>query len=687
MKLKEDIEVSRINDTTNQENLDQEHKNNLAKILEELGKKRREERLSMEVLEEESDEEIETNFAIPRYRNMAKAIEQFVVLDSNLVTCGAGLEILSILPGYDLCQVVLHPPADSTREGIDDLLLEQGLKSCDFHIFRVERSRGQQKAIIVMDVQLGMTMAAVGFEVHHGGLLSTGTMQESQPVLTLTWDIVNEKQNDSTLALATLYDALDCSQGVLMETCCILTPDTGSSTDKVSIVVEFDSWDNVFKTADEMEKKHSKDIPSLALSLPSRYQYSIQIPRVQYLAQKNQWESLSSTKDKHKSGIHFVIGVKVVVIQIQGEDRDSVGALRVRIEKLAGGEALEGSYWHHSFASMVDSQFFFQQVTDTAEVHLRSDPDIRAVWVYGEPDNIDKARRMIRDEVHRRERIMTRTSLSEPSTEFFVRDGFGKLKELVGEDNVDLRITPKWSAITMRGGEEATHHLQRLLDESLIDNASEHPLKANAAACPICLTEVAFPEWLECGHAYCASCLIQFISAAEDSKAFPIVCVGDEAKCKVPISLPFIRRFLPHQSLKRLIEAAFATYLERNPTEFRYCKTPDCRQTYRRQTSKPVILTCPSCLAKTCSACGERHEKMTCEEYRILGDTEEQERLNNQLASKNGYKKCPSCSIWVEKTGGCNHMKCKCGAHICWTCLGIFTSSNIYDHMRTVHGH
>jgi len=688
---------SRTNEVSALENLDPDQINNLAEILEDLGKKRREERLSIEEwgesTDDEMDEEIETNFAIPRYRNVmdtAKAIEQFVVLESNLVTCGAGLEIRRILPGFDLCQVILQLPADYSRKKIEDFLLMRRLRKCDFHILRVERGRGMQKATIVMDVRLGkamITKSSGGFEVCPGGILATGKMQENKPVLTLIWDVDAVNEKDSARALAVLYDALGDSQGVLMETCYILTPDTGSSADKVTLAVEFNSWPDAFKAAREIKEKGSK-IPSLTCTLPIPYQYSIQISLAQYLAQSKQWLALTNTKDKDKAGIDITPGKRVVTIQIQGNDRISLGAARVRIEKLAGGEVLEGKYWHYSFASSADSQIFLQQVMDQTKVHLRSDPDIQALWVYGEPDNVDQARKIVRDEAHRRGQIMTRTSLSDASTEFFVRNGFGKLQELVGEDNVDLKMTSKWSAITMRGGEEATHHLQRLLAESLIDNALiKLRFRAEAATCPICLSEVAFPERLGCGHAYCSGCLIHFFTAAEESKSFPIVCMGNEAKCKVPISLPFIRRFLPHQSFKRLIEASFASYLERNPTEFRYCKTPDCRQTYRRQTSRPVVLNCPSCLAKTCSSCGEDHEKLTCEEYRRQRDPEEQERLNSQLASKNGYKRCPRCAIWVEKIGGCNHMSCKCGAHICWTCLGIFDTSTIYNHMRAAHGH
>ncbi|KAF7973109.1 hypothetical protein HWV62_16222 [Athelia sp. TMB] len=50
------------------------------------------------------------------------------------------------------------------------------------------------------------------------------------------------------------------------------------------------------------------------------------------------------------------------------------------------------------------------------------------------------------------------------------------------------------------------------------------------------------------------------------------------------------------------------------------------------------------------------------------------------------YKRCPRCSVPIEKIYGCNHITCICGQHFCYVC-GIGTSrSQIYGHIQSKHG-
>ena len=672
-----------------------ERLNGVSGMLEDLGRRRREQLQSLKQCSSHQQDELEEECMLeaevdqhPDSDDMTAIAD--IVLESNLVIYGPGLQIHQITPGYDLCQIFLQVPIGTTRTTIMEMLLKQGLSISDFHILRLEEMKKMIEVIIITTIQFGRRLERnrfafknrkVTFHVRRDAIWTSGSMKGVQPSLTLTWDSSPNKSSrrfSADIALASVYDRIFDTQGAQMETCCVLTPETGSTPNQVMLTVDFDDWDNALKAVHNFQENRPEGIPSFVATTPL-HQWSIAIPLSQFEAQTGRWLELSETQNK-EAQIKIKITNKNVIIYVHGGDMASAGALKVRVEKLARGEVLEGIYWHPSFANPEESTKLLGNISQTAQVHLSCHQVARTLVAYGESEKVDAARKMIKAEVDRREQVMTKTTLPDASDDFFVRGGFEKIKELVGEENVEWRITSRWSLIRMRGGEEATHHLRRLIKESLVARPNFH----NETTCPVCFTDTLYPEMLECGHGYCSGCINLFLKAAADNKKFPIACVGEDATCNVPIALPFIRRFLPHYTFKHLLESAFAAYLEQNPTQFRYCKTPDCRQTYRRQPAdRGASITCPSCFAKTCSSCSEDHENLTCEEYRIYRDPGEQERLNVELANTHGYKRCPRCAVWVEKTGGCNHMSCKCGAHICWICLGIFDAGEIYNHIAT----
>ena len=504
----------------------------------------------------------------------------------------------------------------------------------------------------------GLRKGRVEFEVRHA-IWSSG-----KPALTLTWPSEQRTTrrslaNSSQVALSTVYQTLRDSKGARMKNFQLSNPDVSSTADHVALTVEFDTWEHAQKTGREIGIIHPDETSPLRCRL---YQYSTQIPFAQYKAQKKQWLALEEeTPIKIK-----IVEKEMVTIEVDGMDRTVVAALNTRVEKLARGEVLAGSYWHPSFASSKDSAVFFRNITNASAVHLRYDSDIQALRLYGEPERVDQARRMIQDEVHRRDQVITETTLTDASVAFFMREGFGKLQDLVGEDKVDLKATKKRTTIITRGDEEAMHHLRRLLEESLVETSGAGH-RTDKPTCPVCLHEAPHPERLGCGHAYCPSCLSNLLTAAADNKTFPIECIGDNGTCNVPIALPFVRRFLPQHTFKNLVEAAFVSYLEKNPEEFQPCGTPDCIQAYRRRkSSKGVVVSCPSCFARTCS-CGIAHDNISCKDYEVQNSPELQERLANNLARRKGYRMCPRCKVWVEKVGGCDSMSCRCGSYAYWT--------------------
>ncbi|KAE9387162.1 hypothetical protein BT96DRAFT_948587 [Gymnopus androsaceus JB14] len=109
----------------------------------------------------------------------------------------------------------------------------------------------------------------------------------------------------------------------------------------------------------------------------------------------------------------------------------------------------------------------------------------------------------------------------------------------------------------------------------------------------------------------------------------------------------------------------------------------------RRDFNMHLIVSSNSLFMRFCppGRCHEDgHEGMTCDErQQARSDQVNNDELNAEWAGKTGVKKCPKCDVWIEKTEGCNHIECRCGAHICWRCMGTFDGTTIYAHMSAVH--
>ena len=428
------------------------------------------------------------------------------------------------------------------------------------------------------------------------------------------------------------------------------------------------------------------NFPPLRLFLSDPYQFTITLDEKQYISQRNQWTDLCGYRGREvKIQVKTIdkAGGRKVIITLTGCDKQAVGALKVRIENLAGGQRLDAAHWHPIFKSN-KGQDFLDSLYEKTGVYVWRDRKRDCLVIFGRSDTIEDAKLHIREEVKRISSEQT-IPLQKRALGFFIREGLPQMQALLGEENVTLDV--RSSVIVLRGAdlEEARHHLSQLMDKFL-DHASHSTVTSDDTSCPICYDVVSQPVEINCNHIYCSACLRHYILSTFDNHSFPLKCMGSDATCNNHFSLPLIRKFLPPQHFEQLMTAAFTSYLDRNSDTFKYCITPGCSQIYRA-TALPYELQCPSCFIKICSACHTKgHTGMSCIEKRQHKNLEEQEHLLRAWAGENNVKQCPSCQAWVEKVEGCHHINCRCGVHFCWICAGVFDANSIYDHMTRVHG-
>ena len=419
----------------------------------------------------------------------------------------------------------------------------------------------------------------------------------------------------------------------------------------------FSTWDEAHTAHTRLSDKRYFNQP-IRLQLYDPMYFTLLIPAEQYKAQKAQWDALTnSIKDKKACTLSVRDCDNFVRIRLSGSVKEATGALKVRVENLARGEKVEG--WHRSLG--ISGNPFVSRVYSKTGACLRADWKRQSLKVYGRSRAVEQAREMIKRELDRLAALDVTVVLARRSVGFFVREGIQQLKETLGENNV--RFVTSSRKITVSGGEEARHALDRLIKLSAnkrtpgLPNASQ-----GSQTCPICSDVISSPHQLGCGHTYCYACLHHLISSAVESDQLPLTCLGDEARCRVPIAIPTIQLFLPPTSFNRLLEVAFDAYIAKHPEVFKHCETPDCPQIYRavQAGAAPKTIHCPSCFSAVCNGCHEdAHGGLSC--ARARRKRAEQERLNDGwIASQNGrVKRCPQCNTPIEVSEGCNHIICR----------------------------
>ncbi|KAG9221039.1 hypothetical protein CCMSSC00406_0002361 [Pleurotus cornucopiae] len=416
------------------------------------------------------------------------------------------------------------------------------------------------------------------------------------------------------------------------------------------------------------------------LHLPEPLQYTSSIPLAQYSAQKSQWDSLAESI-KDAGACNFVVDKRaadVVRIRLLGKAKTAMGAFKVRIESLVAGEKIEG--WHLSFG--YPNNDFIQSIPRQTGGFLRADYRLKVLKAYGKPDVVNSIRVMVQSELQKPASREWSCTVRRQSVGFFIRRGVPMLQAMFGNEIVRFNAVSR--VITVRG-EDARRSLKIFIAQSIEE--VKIPITASTLTkqiCPVCYDNVTNPFVLACKHVYRTPCM-RHLSSAEETDAFHLMCIGEEGRCGVPVPIPVVQRFLTPADFTRLLEVVFASYVEKNPRSLRYCKTSDCNQIYRTtdRVGTDCTVQCPSCFSIVCSACHEDgHGGMSCEDAK-LQRAEDHEQLSEAWIQQR--KRGPRCQAPIESSGGCNDMSCRCGAHICWTCMGAFSRETTYEHMDDVH--
>lgn len=173
--------------------------------------------------------------------------------------------------------------------------------------------------------------------------------------------------------------------------------------------------------------------------------------------------------------------------------------------------------------------------------------------------------------------------------------------------------------------------------------------------CRICVNPINSPyskPCLRCKKAWCLDCVkTWFTMATQDFERMPARC------CNVVMHHGVAGGILSTVDF----EAYKLKYDEHTTANPLYCPVPTCSTFIppRLIDSTQSTVDCTVCTTRICTKC---------KQLSAPGHICEEETAVIQIKAFN-YKICPKCGTGVMKMYGCPHVRCACGAHVCWDCM------------------
>lgn len=180
-----------------------------------------------------------------------------------------------------------------------------------------------------------------------------------------------------------------------------------------------------------------------------------------------------------------------------------------------------------------------------------------------------------------------------------------------------------------------------------------HP-PAHRNECLVCTEERNdLATLLPCGHQVCTDCQrAAFRLAISSQERYTPRC------CSTELPLRLAAQVLDNDEFR-----AYRTRLEELGTsQPLYCAVPNCSTFIPREAVDNEHGTCPQCGQRTHTVCKElEHPGRSCPEDVDLASV-------YQLANAEGWRRCDGCGSIIERTAGCNQLRCRCGYQFCWRC-------------------
>ena len=210
-------------------------------------------------------------------------------------------------------------------------------------------------------------------------------------------------------------------------------------------------------------------------------------------------------------------------------------------------------------------------------------------------------------------------------------------------------------------------------------NREQYQKDGQLIECGCCYGEFPFKELTQCSdaHLFCEECLIRYAQETVfGSGKSELSCMEGNCTCSFPTSE--LEKVLPQAILCKYYECrAEEEITAACADELVWCPSCSFPALLHREV-KTFSCPNPRCLKETCRKCQglwKEHTGLTCQELAEKDEIKYRASIEEKMTSAL-IRKCQQCGTGLIKSEGCNHMTCRCGAHMCYLCR---VSINGYD--------
>ncbi|CAF3698142.1 unnamed protein product [Rotaria socialis] len=215
---------------------------------------------------------------------------------------------------------------------------------------------------------------------------------------------------------------------------------------------------------------------------------------------------------------------------------------------------------------------------------------------------------------------------------------------------------------------------EAIVADSLNSSLSSTMLNYVPMPCPICLEQASLQTAPCCTFYCCSSCWRSHISASLNDGRIKMLCPSNE--CNKYLTRDSIVNFLRYDPI--LYERYHKLYDNANQNP-RAKTCPRCSHLYSLDTITPVKLKkhkkipkqvqCSECSLVWCFRCSAPwHDSLTCKQF-MKGDKLLLKWIKQKSEEQRNARKCPKCSSFIQRAGGCPHMTCSsCSCEFCYLC-------------------